>query len=232
MSVSGLGGSGTAQAMQGAMRTHRPNVTELASNAFAKLDTGGKGYIDKSDLTSALASTGSSSSSAEQLMSALDGDQDGKVTRQELTDTLQKVADQLEAGFSASRVSQAAGGRPSGPPPGPPPGVGQDDGMTADQLGSMASDAAASGSSDASELQALVNSFDAADTDGDGKVSFKEAMAFRESTASETGAAAGTSDGSSGTTNDRMLARVLDMLAQYNASATTSQAASTLSVSA
>jgi hypothetical protein len=29
-----------------------------------------------------------------------------------------------------------------------------------------------------------------------------------------------------------MLARVLDMLAQYNASATTSQAASTLSVSA
>ena len=104
--------------------------------------------------------------------------------------------------------------------------------MTADQLGSMASDAAASGSSDASELQALVNSFDAADTDGDGKVSFKEAMAFRESTASETGAAAGTSDGSRGATNDRMLARVLDMLAQYNASATTSQAASTLSVSA
>lgn len=231
MSISGVGSS-MASAMQSAMQANRPqkpDASAMAADVFALLDSGGKGYIDSSDLAGALESTGSSAS-AEDLLGAMDSDGDGKVTEQELGSLLQKVADQLEDSFGASRVGQAMGNRP----PPPPPPAGEDEGMSVAQLGAMAEEAEASGSAEASELAALVESFDEADTDGDGKVSFQEAMAFRESEAAASGASSDSRPPPPDETarDERMLARVLQMLQEYTGDSSTASTGSTLSVSA
>lgn len=235
MSISGVGGS-IASAMQSAsmQRHQKPDASAVAADVFALLDSEGKGYVESSDLAKALESTGSSAS-AESLFGAMDTDSDGKVTEQELSSLLQKVADQFEDSFGAARVGQAMGNRP--PPPPPPPGGGgdEDDGLTVDELGAMAEDAEASGSAQAADLASLVESFDEADTNGDGKVSFQEAMAFRESSQQQAGndGAAQQARPDDGGREAHMLARVLEMLQQYagNEGGTTS-ASSTLSVSA
>ncbi|MGC4402915.1 EF-hand domain-containing protein [Methyloversatilis sp. MC4-4] len=232
MSISGVGSS-MASAMQSAMQANRPqkpDASAMAADVFAMLDSSGKGYIDSSDLAGALESTGSSAS-AEDLLGAMDGDGDGKVTEQELGSLLQKVADQLEDSFGASRVGQAMGNRP---PPPPPPPAGEDEGMSVEQLGAMAEEAEASGSAEASELAALVESFDEADTDGDGKVSFQEAMAFRESEEAASGASSDSRPPPPDETarDERMLARVLQMLQEYTGDSSTASTGSTLSVSA
>ncbi|WP_430434663.1 EF-hand domain-containing protein [Methyloversatilis sp.] len=231
MSISGVGSS-MASAMQSAMQANRPqkpDASAMAADVFALLDSGGKGYIDSSDLAGALESTGSSAS-AEDLLGAMDSDGDGKVTEQELGSLLQKVADQLEDSFGASRVGQAMGNRP----PPPPPPAGKDEGMSVEQLGAMAEEAEASGSAEASELAALVESFDEADTDGDGKVSFQEAMAFRESEAAASGASSDSRPPppDEAARDERMLARVLQMLQEYAGDSSTTSTGSTLSVSA
>lgn len=231
MSISGVGSS-MASAMQSAMQANRPqkpDASAMAADVFALLDSGGKGYIDSSDLAGALESTGSSAS-AEDLLGAMDSDGDGKVTEQELGSLLQKVADQLEDSFGASRVGQAMGNRP----PPPPPPAGKDEGMSVEQLGAMAEEAEASGSAEASELAALVESFDEADTDGDGKVSFQEAMAFRESEAAASGASSDSRPPppDEAARDERMLARVLQMLQEYTGDNSTASTGSTLSVSA
>ena len=232
MSISGVGSS-MALAMQSAMQANRPqkpDASAMAADVFALLDSGGKGYIDSSDLAGALESTGSSAS-AEDLLGAMDSDGDGKVTEQELGSLLQKVADQLEDSFGAARVGQAMGNRP---PPPPPPSGEEDEGLSVDQLGAMAEEAEASGSAGASELAALVESFDEADTDGDGKVSFQEAMAFRESEAAKSGTPSDSRPPppDEGARDERMLARVLQMLQEYAGDSTTASTGSTLSVSA
>lgn len=232
MSISGVGSS-MASAMQSAMQANRPqkpDASAMAADVFAMLDSSGKGYIDSSDLAGALESTGSSAS-AEDLLGAMDSDGDGKVTEQELGSLLQKVADQLEDSFGASRVGQAMGNRP---PPPPPPPAGEDEGMSVEQLGAMAEEAEASGSAEASELAALVESFDEADTDGDGEVSFQEAMAFRESEEAASGASSDSRQPPPDETarDERMLARVLQMLQEYTGDSSTASTGSTLSVSA
>lgn len=231
MSISGVGSS-MASAMQSAMQANRPqkpDASAMAADVFALLDSGGKGYIDSSDLAGALESTGSSAS-AEDLLGAMDSDGDGKVTEQELGSLLQKVADQLEDSFGAARVGQAMGNRP----PPPPPPAGEDEGMSVEQLGAMAEEAEASGSAGASELAALVESFDEADTDGDGKVSFQEAMAFRESEATASGESSDSRPPppDEAARDERMLARVLQMLQEYAGDPSTATTGSTLSVSA
>ncbi|MFS2019316.1 EF-hand domain-containing protein [Massilia sp. CT11-108] len=100
-------------------------LSTWADSVFSKLDTKNQGYIEKTDLQSALSATddggGMQSGDIDDAFSALDGDGDGKVTKSELTDAMTKLSDQLNAQFDASRVN-GGGIRPDGPPPGPPPG--------------------------------------------------------------------------------------------------------------
>ena len=233
MSISGVGSSIGSAMIQAATRPQRPDASSLAAEAFAQLDATGKGYIDQSDLASALEATGASgTSSVEDLFSALDGDSDGRVTEQELGTVLQQVLDSFENSFGAARVGQAMGGMP------PPGGAGGgDEGKTLDELSAMADEAEASGRGAASELAALVQSFDEADTDGDGKVSFQEAMAYRQSTAGQGGmgdAAALQQSAKPEQGGEAMLARVLQMLSRYEENSASATASSTrnLSVSA
>lgn len=152
----------------------------LADALFAKLDTNNQGYLSAADLEKVLG-TGSASetggdSAAQTLFKALDGDSDGKVSKEELSSALEKISAQLGEDRTRSQLGAAAGG----PPPPPPGGRPDDEGLSQDQLSSMAAEAPA-GSRQASALSALASHFDEADTNEDGKVNFREAMAYQQS---------------------------------------------------
>ncbi|MBK1724398.1 hypothetical protein CKO23_19510 [Thiocystis violacea] len=102
-----------------------PDPTQMAEQLVSKLDTSGKGYLEASDIQSAidqLSTTDERSSvaSAEEVFSALDSDGDGKVTSTELADSFRTTAESL----GLSQESGGPGGGPGGPggrPPPPPP---------------------------------------------------------------------------------------------------------------
>ena len=181
----------------------RPNSTQLAETLFSKLDASSQGYIQKSDLQSAfdkIASTSSttgSTSKVDEVFTQLDVNDDGKVTKQEFSDTLKKLSAQLDEYFATSRLQHSMPGETmsgmnvSGgmPPPPPPPGEGPT--LSKDELSSTLNQI---GPSDirSGMMSNILNNFDQADTDGDGKVSFKEAIAHEQANRSSS-ASAGTS---------------------------------------
>lgn len=181
--VSSIGSSSVASLMQ------PPDPSQMAGKLFSKLDSKNQGYIEKSDLQSAfdqIAASGNSVSTAsvDEVFKQLDGDGDGKVTQQEMSDSLSKMAEQLDSQFNSMRMSGQGG-------MGGMHGMGgmQQGGFTQDELQSQLDEIGSTDSKRASLLSNIVNNFDAADTDGDGKVSAQEAMAFDQASQSETTAA-------------------------------------------
>ena len=193
-SIASLGSSTTAQ-YAGVGHHRRPDPSKMASELFSKLDTKGQGYLEKSDLESALSSVGSSSSSgsssatADQVFSALDSNGDGKVTQDEMSSSLQKLSEQLNSQFDQSRMNGAMGGGqgPDGDGDGDQDGGrGKDQGFTKDQLTSIAS---STKDSNLSQMMTnLANNFSAADTNGDGKITRDEAMTYQQSANGASGA--------------------------------------------
>lgn len=225
-----------------------------ATRIFSKGDTSNQGYIDKASLQAAFDQIGTSSSSStsstsatsdvDQLFSTLDSDSDGKVTKDELTSSLQKVADELNSQFDQMRMGMGGGqggpGGAGGPPPGPPPGGGQggqDSGFTKDELTQQLSEIGSSDSERSTFISNVVNNFEAADADGDGKVTFKEAQAYNQSLDSSSTSSASTDSTSSTTTaaaNDNAVQQqILKLLQAYGVGlADSSTSSSTLSVAA
>jgi hypothetical protein len=225
-------------------------VSNWSDSLFNKLDTKKQGYIDASDLASALGTdstdTAANSSDAADMMKQIDSDGDGKITQSELSTAVSKVADQLNAQFDSSRVDKSqAGTPPDGPPPAPPAGATSTTG------------ADTTDSADSTDTNKYVQ---AADTDANGKVSDDEAAAYKKLMAAQAeksghahghhggGGKAGSADSSdsssdsstsstsSTSTSDMDLSRALDMLKQYvsnsgDASSATS-ASSSVSVTA
>lgn len=217
-SIGSIGSSTLMQSMQSARSMKRPDPTQMAENLFSRLDTSGQGYIQKSDLQAAFdkISTSSSSSASgttanvDDLFSKLDSDADGKVTKQEFSDVLAQVSEQLDNQAMSLRMN---GGMPSGgmgggmsgmggmggmPPPPPP---SDDAGFTEDELSSQLEEIGASDSERSTLISNILDNFDAADTDDDGKVSFKEAMAFDQSGSSSSSASSASGTASSGTSS-------------------------------
>lgn len=186
-------------------------ISSWASSLYSKLDTTNKGYIEKSDLSSAFSklSGSSSSTSTDSIFSQLDGDSDGKVTEDEMTTALQQLSDSLNSQFESSRTQKGQGGngdRPPPPPDGnappPPPAEGADSaGFTKDQLTSQLSEIGSTDSKRSELISKIVENFDKADTDGDGKVSMTEAMAYDQSTKSDSTSTASTSTSTDSTTS-------------------------------
>lgn len=212
----------------------RPDPAQMASKLFSKLDTKGQGYIEQSDLQSAFdqiasASSSDSSSSVSDVFKQLDSNSDGKVTKDELTDTLTKLADELDSQFNQSRM-QAAGGMPPPPPPPPPP---QDDaGFSKEELQSQLEEIGSTDSKRSSLINSVVNNFEAADTDGDGKVSFKEAMAYQEKSASSTSSSsestASASSESQSYSDANVLKRIMQLIHAYGSQDSTQSGISSL----
>lgn len=227
--VSSIGSYSSASAM-----THsRPDPAQMASKLFSKLDTKGQGYIQESDLQSAFsqvfasttaatsdssASSSSTDSSASALFKALDGNSDGQVTESEFSSSIQKLADALDSQAFSSRMGGAHGA--GGMPPPPPP---EDDaGLTKDQLSSKLSESGSTDSEQSGLISKIVSNFDKADTNGDGKVSMQEAMAYDQSTKSSTStASADTSTGSATSTSSQndaaLMHKLMELARAYGA---------------
>jgi hypothetical protein len=215
------------------------SISLLASNLFNKLDTKQKGYLEQSDMQTALSSlnSGSKSTDVSDVFTQLDADSDGKITKAELSSGLQTLADTLQSQLQQSRLRGPSPDLNGGPPP--PGNSGVDEGFTKDQLSAIASDS--STDTKGAELTGkLAANFDAADADGNGKVTFKEAMAYDLSTSTaatttatnktDTSTAASESD----TLNLKVMVQIMQLLQAYGVSSSNSEAnsSSALSVTA
>jgi len=176
------------------------NSSQMMSRLFTQLDTKNQGYLEKSDFSSAFSKISGSSDSTgvDDVFAALDSDSDGKVTESEFSSTLSKLQDELDSQFNQMRLQGGGGhGGPQGmggmPPPPPPQ---NDSGFSKDQLQSQLDEIGSSDSQRASLIANIVGNFEAADSDGDGKVSFAEAQAYDQS--SQSGSASSTSGETSG----------------------------------
>lgn len=227
--MSSIGSATSYAASLSSQRMHRPDPSKMVDKLFSQLDTKSQGYLEKSDLQSAFAqisstsgsSSSSSSASVDDVFKQLDGDGDGKVTKDELSDSLKKLADQLDSQFDQMRMNGGGMQKSGGMPPPPPPGGGQDDGLSKDQLSTMASETASSNSTLSSKLSSLANNFDKADTDSDGKVSFMEAMAYEQKTKASAAAStssdtdSSSSSSSSSSNSQAVLKRIMELMQAY-----------------
>ncbi len=152
------------------MQSCQQRIQRDAGAAFSALDSQQKGYLEVSDFAAALQQLQDSSSEqqANDMFQQLDADQDGKLTASEFTSAVSELYSAL-----------GPRGMPQGGPRGMPP-PSEDTGKTLDELTAMQQTAASEDSRLAADLASLVAQFDSADQDGDGKVSAKEAMTFRE----------------------------------------------------
>lgn len=155
------------------------------------------------DQLSEIASTTSDSNLAS-LMSSLadnfdaaDTNGDGEITHDEAM-SYAGIADD-----GAGGRMQAMNGMP------PPPGA--DEGFTQDQLSEIAS--TTSDSKLASLMSNLADNFDAADTNGDGKITHDEAMSYQQAQKSDTATAATSTTGSDVVSS---LLKIIQMMQAYS----------------
>lgn len=234
--ISGIGGNSgysqmMMQSMQGGGRKPQTNASEMAGELFAKLDTKGQGYIQQSDLESAMSSLSSSTgnASASEIFNTLDGNSDGKLTQSELTASLQQLEQELNSQFDSMRMGGQ--GEKSGMPPPPPPSGGEPPDLTQSQLSEMASALSSVDSQASAMFSNLANNFDEADANGDGTVSAAEAMAFSQAnpSSSDTRVAAGSEDTQS--FNAQVMTQIMRLMESYGL-AENQQQTSTLSLTA
>lgn len=146
------------------------SISNGISSLFYQLDTTSKGYLSKTDMESAFAQVSGSSDteSADSLFSTLDADSNGQLTQSEFSAGVEKLLSALDSQFYQMRAGEQ-GNRPPPPP-------SNDEGFTQDELSEIA--ATTSDSNLASLMSALADNFDAADTNGDGKITHDEAMSY------------------------------------------------------
>ncbi len=154
--------------------------SQITSNIFSKIDTGNQGYLEKSDLTSALSGlSNDDDTSAEEVFNQIDTDGDGKITKSELSAGVETLLSQLETG-SFNNIKEGTPPPPpngmGGMPPPPPPEASESEGVTEEEAAEIA--ASSTDSNLSSLMQTISENFEAADADGDGKVSREEAMAY------------------------------------------------------
>lgn len=218
--------SSSSSASSGVRGHHRPDPSKMADQLFSQLDTSNKGYIEKSDLQSALDQIGSSSSSsstsstsnssnADALFSKLDGDGDGKVTQDEMSTGLKQLADELDSQFNQMRMQGGAGGMQG---MAPPPLPENDSGFTQDELSSQLDSIGSSDSKHSSLINNIVNNFSAADTNGDGKVNMQEAQAYEKSSQSSSSSSttnASSSQSTQSSSDLQVMKQIMELMRAY-----------------
>jgi len=246
-SISSLGGISNLM-MQGIWQ--HANSAKMAENLFSKLDTSGQGYVQKADIQSALdsissgTSSSSSSSNVDDFFGTLDSNSDGKVTLQELSDTLTNVMSQMEQQFQITRTQASVS---SGSIDGTKnlantlsPQQGTDQGLSKETLANQLQEIGSSDSNRYERNLALLNNFDSADTNGDGMISHSEAHAFNEtnnipttSTDTSSASVSDTSLTSGSSLNDNGFQQMVKLMQVYGLSDDDTNAnAVTLSVTA
>lgn len=204
--MNGISGAGIG--MVHSMFGHnRPDPAQMAQKLFSEIDTTGQGYIERSDLaaayetTTSVISTSSDDSDIDELFSQLDSNDDGKITQQEFTDSFIQIDEQISNIMSQMRANEALGMMPPPPPPPPPDAQAGEagDGFTLEQLTAQLEEIGSTDPRRAELISNIIENFEEADADADGKVSFAEAMAFDEG---------GSTDESTASTNETLLSSV------------------------
>lgn len=173
---------------------------------------------------------------AEDVFAALDSDSDGKVTESEFSTTLTKLQEELDSQFNQMRLQGHGGHGPQGmggmPPPPPPQ---NDAGFTKEELSSQLEEIGSSDSERTSFIANVVNNFEAADADGDGKVSFAEAQAYNSSSETAGNASASAGGTSSANSDAQVMFKIMQLMHAYgsfNDNSSDSSLSGLLSVSA
>ena len=192
-------------------------ASQMASRLFSKLDTKQQGYIEKSDLSSAfsqISSNAQSSTSVDDVFSVLDSNSDGKVTKDEFSSVLAQLQEQMDS----QRMQKAGGhGGPQGAGGPPPPPPKDDAGFTKEELTSQLESADSSDTQRNSLISKIVSNFEAADADGDGKVSFKEAQAYDQSTQTTSSSTSSSDSSSNSSTNSeaQVMMKIMQLIHAY-----------------
>ncbi|ACZ13144.1 EF-hand domain-containing protein [Sulfurospirillum deleyianum] len=164
----------------------RSSSSDFAEALLTSMDSDSSGSVDSAEFSSAaLALSISDESAISSAFSSLDSDGDGTISQEELSASLSESSNMV------------AGSMPPPPPP-PSSSESEDTGYTQEELTAMAEDVGSSDSNLASLLASVVENFDAADSDGDGKVTAAEAMAYQQSTSESTENAEASNVASSG----------------------------------
>lgn len=156
--------------------------SQISQNIFSKLDTEGQGYLSQEVLSSAFGSLNSSAadSDAESLVSAMDSDSDGQISKSELTKGVENLIGQLR-GSQQRPIGGLGGLNGLGPMNGMPPfsllGSDEEGGITAEQAANIAQSTENEGLS--KMMNHLSENFDQIDTDADGIVTKEEGMAYK-----------------------------------------------------
>lgn len=195
-------------------------ASQMSSLLFSKLDTKSQGYIEKSDLASAFSQIsnsgrGQSSASVDDVFSALDSDSDGKVTKDEFSTVLSQLQEQLNSQRSQNAMSGQGGPQgANGMPPPPPPG-GEGPSLTEEELTSALTAADSSDTRRTALMSKVLENFEAADTDGDGKVSFQEAMAYDQSSQAASGSESAATASASSSSEAQVMIKILQLMHAY-----------------
>jgi Ca2+-binding EF-hand superfamily protein len=210
---------------------HRADPTQVAQKLFSEIDSSGQGYIEISDLEAVYQSTNSDETDVSALFDQLDSDDDGKITQQEFTDSFVQMDEQIGNLVAQLRADEVAGMMP--PPPPPPPesqGEDPDTGFTLEELTAQLEEIGSSDPKRAELISSIIENFDEADTDGDGKVSHAEAMSFNESTSANSDTAS-TTESSTEDINEKVLLQLTRLLEAYSSQQeSTADSTATISV--
>lgn len=216
-SSSALYGTSTYAMQSSSMMSGKNEMaTKFAEALLTSMDSDSSGSIDSVEFSdAALALSGSSdSSSIADAFSALDEDQNGALSLNELSSAMESTMSQ--------EGTMAAGGRPP-PPPRPPQessSDSQESSYTEEELSALSDTTATTSSVLSSLYETLSNNFDAADSNADGTVSTQEAMAYQEAI-KETNAG-GNQKPSEGDRMKNLLAQIIASYSTQNSIASSS----------
>lgn len=199
-----------------------------AGAVFQKLDTQQKGYLEQADFSAALSKLQQSADDDQSAawFSQLDADQDGKLTSDEFSTSVSEQLYNAQGKFGMP--GSASQGIPKGMPPmGPPPG--EDEGKTVDELSAMVEELSSTDSKAAAGLQAIIDQFDSADANKDGKVTMQEAQALQQQ--SQTTTASTTTASTEDSNQLRLQQTLMQLMKTYGATASQSADNQSLSFS-
>lgn len=165
----------------------KSELEKLGQDFFSQLDSQQKGYLEQSDFASCLSANGSTDTGVE-LFSAMDANADGQLTQDEFSSAFSDILyNQQGMMGNMPPPPDQQGDMP--PPPPPPPqgdmtmggmGMQKDTGKTADEISSLIDEINQFDPAKASELQNVLDNFDEADNNADGKITMDEIKAFSQ----------------------------------------------------
>lgn len=230
-----ISGTGSANSAWSEMSSARSSAR--AAKMFAKVDVDGSGSVDKTELQGMLdhiaEKSGNSLGSADELMTKMDADGSGSLSQSELDAGMKSL---MPAPSSTVDFAQQSQGMPP-PPPDGASGSSATDPLDTNGDGTVSAEERAAGALN----EAIANLFAAADTDGDKTISQTEADKLKATMDSVVQGLQGSSNtsNSSSSTGDApgfsltaFVDLVLKQYAQGAAAGASTDAASSLSVSA